>query len=76
MRLLLKSSGKKSQNKNSWISTIKGYEIADVGINGLNKLWAGKCLYKRPGMKKETSSRYISVQKFLKFNAPVKKEQL
>jgi len=63
MRLLLKSSGKKSSNKKLLIRHHQGYEIADVGINVLISYWAGKCLYKRPGMKKETSSRYISVQK-------------
>ena len=56
--------------------TIKGYEIADVGINGLNKLLGWQMsLQKTRDEKGDIKSLYFS-SKILKFNAPVKKEQL
>jgi len=55
---------------------IKGYEIADVGINGLNKLLGWQMsLQKTRDEKGDLKSLYFS-SKIVKFNAPVKKNQL
>lgn len=55
---------------------IKGYEIADVGINGLNKLLGWQMsLQKTRDEKGDLKSLYFS-SKIVKFNAPVKKDQL
>ncbi|MBA4321348.1 MAG: hypothetical protein C0408_00875 [Odoribacter sp.] len=56
--------------------SLKAYEIADAGINGLNKLLGWQMsLQKTRDEKGELKSLYFS-SKILKFNAPVKKAQL
>jgi hypothetical protein len=56
--------------------SLKGYEIADVGINGLNKLLGWQMsLQKTRDEKGDIKSLYFS-SKILKFNAPVRKSQL
>jgi hypothetical protein len=55
--------------------SIKGYEIADAGIIGLNKLFGWQMSLKPTRNKKgEVTSLYFS-SKILKFNAPVKRSQ-
>ncbi len=52
---------------------VKAYEIAEVGITGLNKLLGWQmALYKNTDEKGDLKSVYFS-SKILKFNAPVKK---
>ena len=64
------------KSKNPEAGSIKGYEIADVGINGLNKLLGWQMsLQKTWDEKGDIKSLYFS-SKILKFNAPVKKDQL
>jgi hypothetical protein len=56
--------------------SLKAYEIADAGINGLNKLLGWQMsLQKTRDDKGDLKSLYFS-SKILKFNAPVKKVQL
>jgi hypothetical protein len=56
--------------------SLKAYEIADAGINGLNKLLGWQMsLQKTRDAKGDLKSLYFS-SKILKFNAPVKKVQL
>jgi hypothetical protein len=63
------------KSKTSETGSIKAYEIADAGINGLNKLlgWQMSLLKTRDD-KGDLKSLYFS-SKILKFNAPVKKVQ-
>lgn len=61
------------RSKTPEIGSLKGYEIADAGINGLNKLLGWKMsLQKNRDEKGDLKSLYFS-SKILKFNAPVKK---
>lgn len=54
---------------------LKAYEIADAGINGLNRLLGWEMsLQKNKDVKGEVKSVYFN-SKILKFNAPVKKVQ-
>jgi hypothetical protein len=64
------------KSKTPEAGSIKGYEIADVGINGLNKLLGWQMsLQKTRDEKGDIKSLYFS-SKILKFNAPLKKDQL
>ena len=64
------------KSKTPEAGSIKGYEIADAGINGLNKLLGWQMsLQKTRDEKGDLKSLYFS-SKILKFNAPVKKAQL
>ena len=56
--------------------SLKAYEIADAGINGLNKLFGLEMsLQKKKDEKGELKSLRFN-SRFLKFNAPVKRAQL
>jgi hypothetical protein len=64
------------KSKTPETGSIKGYEIADFGINGLNKLLGWQMsLQKTRDEKGDIKSLYFS-SKILKFNAPFKKDQL
>lgn len=55
--------------------SLKGYEIADAGINGLNRLFGWEMsLDKKTDEKGEVNSVYFN-SRLLKFNAPVKKSE-
>ena len=55
--------------------SLKGYEIADAGINGLNRLFGWEMsLEKKTDEKGEVNSVYFN-SRLLKFNAPVKKSE-
>jgi hypothetical protein len=56
-------------------SPLKGYEIAEAGVTGLNKLFGWEmALDKKNDQNGELKSVYFS-SKILKFNAPVKKSE-
>jgi len=64
------------KSKTTEAGSVKIYEVADVGINGLNKLFGWQMsLQKTRDEKGDLKSLYFS-SKILKFNAPVKKSQL
>jgi len=64
------------KSKTPETGSLKFYEIADAGINGLNKLLGWEMsLQKTRDEKGDLKSLYFS-SKSLKFNAPVKKVQL
>lgn len=55
--------------------SLKGYEIADAGINGLNRLFGWEMsLEKKTDEKGEVNSVYFN-SRLLKFNSPVKKSE-
>lgn len=63
----------KSETKEK--GSLKGYEIADAGINGLNRLFGWEMsLEKKTDEKGEVNSVYFN-SRLLKFNAPVKKSE-
>ena len=56
-------------------SPLKGYEIAEAGVEGLNKLFGWEmALDKKNDQNGQLKSVYFS-SKILKFNAPVKKSE-
>jgi hypothetical protein len=64
------------RSKTPETGTLKGYEVADAGIAGLNKLFGWQMsLQKTKDDKGNIKSLYFS-SKILKFNAPLKKVQL
>jgi hypothetical protein len=63
------------KEKSAKDTPLKGYEIAEAGVTGLNKLLGWEmALDKRNGENGELQSVYFS-SKLLKFNAPVKKSE-
>jgi hypothetical protein len=56
--------------------SLKAYEIADAGINGLNKIFGWEMSLKKNKDEKGELKSVRFNSKFLKFNAPVKKTQL
>jgi hypothetical protein len=63
------------KDKSAADKPVKGYEIAEAGITGLNKLFGTElALYRNTDENGEVTSVYFS-SKFLKFNAPVKKSE-
>jgi hypothetical protein len=63
------------KEKSAKDTPLKGYEIAEAGVTGLNKLLGWEmALDKKTGENGELKSVYFS-SKLLKFNAPVKKSE-
>jgi hypothetical protein len=55
------------------IGPLTGYEIADAGINGLNKVFGWEMSLEKMTDKNGDLSSFVFSSKLIKFNAPVKK---